>query len=398
MLYSKAYNIMPSTPIQFAPGISDALGSILARMSCHRVFAVVDKTVLETGVIDNALNTLTAAGLTYELFTDVAPNAPVSTVNHAVDILKAGDFDTILGIGGGSAMDIAKAARLFEAIPDAFTKCDLSHKGQYFPRQSSYKLVTLPTLSGSGCEYMGGAVITNDKTHVKVTLAAGDLAADMAIIDPLLQKNVPTFTAAASAIDALCHAFNKICAPGCEYQYRDVLSIDAIKAIWNALPILVHENTGDIEARSAICYGAIMSGYISGGPNGNFNHPVAHTISHFFPSVPHGIACAWALPITIRHILPACSEFAKKELAGIVGVDPNEDKLVEKITDSFITWLKSVGISSPANWVEPIKESDWVSIAPYVKEDGTWGLNPHYDYPDDATLETYLLEAYHDFD
>lgn len=398
MLYSKAYNIMPATPVQFGIGISDKLGAILAGMGCKNILLVTDNTILDLGVIDNALSSIREAGLSYTIYSDVAPNAPLSAVMGVVELLKSDAYDTILGAGGGSAMDVAKAGRLFESIPDAFTRCNLSAGGQYCFRQSKFRLVTLPTLSGSGCEYMVGAVITNDETHEKVTLAAGDLASDMAIIDPALQKNVPVSVTVASAVDAMCHAFNKICAPGCEFQYRNAMSMDAIKAIWNNLPVLVHDNSHDMEARSAICYGSIMSGYIGGGPNGNFNHPVAHTISRFFPSVPHGIACGWALPITLRHVLPDCSEWTRKELATLTGADENAEDLVNRITAEFIKWLKGVGFDSPSNWDDPISLEEWLNIAPYVKEDSTYGLNPFYAYPNDSEFSKYLYEAYYDFD
>lgn len=368
----------------------------MAALGCKNVLVVTDASILNLGILDDAFQSISNAGLDYSIFSDTAPNAPISSVTHAVEILQSGNFDTLLGAGGGSAMDIAKAARLFEAIPDAFTRCNLSTNGQYCHRQSQYKLITLPTLSGSGCEYMAGAVITNNK-HEKVTLTAGDLQSDMAIIDPLLQVNVPVSITVASAIDSMCHAFNKVCAPRCEFQYRNVMAIDAIKAVWEYLPIIVFENMHDIEARSALCYSSIMSGYIGGGPSGNFNHPVAHTISRFFPSVPHGIACAWALPATIRHVLPECSDWTYNELAQLTGVCISSENSISKITNAFIIWLKNVGVPSPSKWVQEIDYNSWIGMSKCVAQDGTWGLNPFYDYPSDEQLQVILDEIWHDF-
>lgn len=398
MLYSQAYNIFPATPIQFGVGISNNLGTIMAQMGCRKVLVVTDTSILSLGILDDALQSISNAGLDYSIFSDTAPNAPLSSVTHAVETLQSGGFDTLLGAGGGSAMDIAKAARLFEAIPDAFTRCNLSAGGEYCPRQSKYKLITLPTLSGSGCEYMAGAVITNESNHEKETLAAADLQSDMAIIDPLLQVNVPVSITVASAIDSMCHAFNKVCAPGCEFQYRNVMAIDAIKAAWTSLPVIVHRDMHDIEARSALCYSSIMSGYIGGGPSGNFNHPVAHTISRFFPSVPHGIACAWALPATIRHMLPKCSAWTRDALALLSGVQADSETVASEIALAFIEWLKGVGINPPSKWSEPIDYDAWMDMAPFVKEDGTWNLNPFYSYPSDGEMADILREIYLDFD
>ncbi len=398
MLYSKSYCIMPATPIKFGVGISEKLGETAVGMGCKSALVITDKVILELGVIDKAVKSLEAAGVSYEIFPDAMPNTSVSIVRRVAELIGSGKYDLIIGAGGGSALDLAKAGRLFEAHPNAFTQCNLMAGGSFLPRTSRYKLIALPTLSGSGCEYMPGAVILNDETHEKVTLSAGDLAPDIAIIDPVLQLNVPASVTSASAVDSICHAFNKICAPGCEFQYRNVLSLDAVKAIWDKLPVIVHEKLDDIEARSAICYGAIMSGYIMGGPSGNFNHPVAHTISRFFEDVPHGIACAWALPITLRHILPECSEQAKLALVDICGVDRDSQTLVEDIVAAFIGWLKGVGIVPPSKWQSPISHEDWMSIVPYVKEDSVWGMNKLGNYPDDETLKEYLNEAYFDLD
>lgn len=396
MLYKESYSIMPGTPLQYGMGISTQLGPMIKRYGYQNVLVVTDNDLLVTGVIDKVLQSLNEAGIGYDIFSDVVPNPPVSIVRKVVDHLSTNQYNAVIGIGGGSAMDTAKAGRLFSAVPNALTMCNLSSGGQYIPRTSKLGLVTVPTLSGSGCEYMVGAVITDDATHSKVTLAAGDLMPDLAVVDPLLQLNVPTKLTVAASVDAMCHAFNKVCAPGCEFRYRNVMALDAIKAIWENLPVIVNRKPDDEEARCALCYGAIMSGYVGGGPNGNINHPIAHTVSRFFESVPHGVACGWALPITLRHMLPLSSGFTQNTVAEILGVPKESENLVEDIVSAAINWLKNVGISSPSNWETPISYEAWMDIVPYVKEDDTWNINPNYAYPQDDVLAAYMHEAYYD--
>lgn len=398
MLYSQSYSIFPGAPIQFGPGVAKTFGGCIAAMGSCSALVVTERSLFEIGVTDGPLASLKAANIDFEIFSGTEPNAPIAVVQQIVSLLESGRFDTIIGIGGGSAMDLAKAGRLFASNPNALTTCNLAAHGSYIPKKSKLKLFTIPTLSGSGCEYMSGAVISNSETHEKVTLIAGDLEADMAFIDPELQLGIPASVTVPAAVDAMCHAFNKLCAPGCDFQYRHTMSLDAVKAIWNALPVIVSGKLNDLESRSALCYGGLMAGYINGGPSGNINHPIAHTIGHFFSDVPHGIACAWALPVTLRHLLPVSEPDTVSALAALTGITPSSDTLADDIAGAFAKWLKRVGVVAPANWNNSISLDDWLAIAPYVKADGTWGMNPRYQYPDDATIEQYLKEAYYDFD
>ncbi len=386
-IFTKNYDFNPSCGYSFGPGCVEGVGGRLAMYQKKKAFILTGPIVRSLGYADVVARSLGAAGIEYEIYDDTIVNPTAEVVHRTFDYMKDKGFDVIVAVGGGSVEDTGKAVKHLCGYPEHKIN-DIAIKAnfKYYPRNTSMMLVTVCTMSGTGCELSAGAVVTSPE-GTKDSVSSGNTSPDYAFIDPNFAVTVDRENSIGNACDAIAHGFNKLLITGGNYYMQSMVNLDLIKIIMEVLPKSLAQPE-NITYRSAIAIATAMPMFYGG--IGCWGHAFAHTITHYFGTI-HGIACAWSQPATLRRYLPKVDN-TRSMLAEYLGLDPKSENVVEEIVQAFITWYKSVGISAPSASCD---YETWINMGPEVMKDSTWYMAGG-NYPE--SMEEILKEMYYDFD
>ena len=236
-------------------------------------------------------------GVSHATFFDVAPDPTLACAIEGTKQMRAFEPDTIIALGGGSAMDAAKIMWVMYEHPEvdfmdmAMRFVDIRKRIYTFPKmgEKAY-FIAIPTSAGTGSEVTPFAVITDEKTGVKYPLADYELLPDMAIIDTDLHMSAPKGLTAASGIDAVTHALEAY-ASMLATDYTDGLALQALKVIFKYLPEAYENGQTDVEAREKMANAATMAGMAFANAFLGVCHSMAHKLGAFH-HLPHGVANA----------------------------------------------------------------------------------------------------------
>ncbi|WP_260144676.1 bifunctional acetaldehyde-CoA/alcohol dehydrogenase [Levilactobacillus brevis] len=377
-----------------------------------RVFLVTDPAMVELGYIDTVLNELKRQpnGIEYSLFSDVEPDPTTDTVNRGVAQMRMFKPDTIVALGGGSAMDAAKNMWLFYEDPEASffgakqKFLDIRKRAYKFNKPHKAQFVAIPTTSGTGSEVTPFAVITDSKTHVKYPLADYALTPDVAIVDSQFIETVPKKTVAYSGLDVLTHAIESYVS-NMASDYTRPWSLQAIKLVMDNL---TNSYNGDITAREEMHNASTLAGMAFANAFLGIDHSIAHKLGGEF-GLPHGLAIAITLPHVIRYnfkeptklsMWPKYDHFKADEdyaqiarYLGLPGTTNEELKeaLVKKIID--LAHSVDVTLSLKANGVDKAHFDQAVDkLAELAFEDQCTTANPRE--PLVSELKQIMLDEY----
>lgn len=298
-----------SPQIVFGEGALDALDELEGQ----RALIVTDATLVELGLVDKVRAHLDKAGIETHLFDAVEPDPCLQTVRQGVQVAQEVEPDWIIGLGGGSPMDAAKAIWVLYERPDL----DPAEINPFFPlglRQKA-RLITIPTTSGTGADVTWGIVLTDLEERRKMGLGNRENVADMAIVDPVMAAGMPASLTADTGLDALAHAVEGFtCA--WHTDITDGLCIHAARLLFQYLPRAVAEGA-DMKVREKVHNAATCAGLGFGNAMASMAHAMGHALGAVF-HVPHGRAVGVFLPYTIEFAAREAPErFA--ELAAFVG-------------------------------------------------------------------------------
>ncbi len=282
----------------------------LDELQGRRALVVTDATLVELGLAERVQAHLHRAGLESHLFAEVEPEPSVQTVHQGVRVANEVLPDWIVGLGGGSPMDAAKAIWILYERPDLqaaeinpFIRLNLRQKA---------RLITIPTTSGTGAEVTWGIVLTDTVERRKMGLGNRENVADMAIVDPTLPAAMPPRLTADTGLDALTHAVEGFT---CTWHtdVTDGLCVHAARLVLEHLPRAV-DNGSDMTAREGMANAATCAGLGFGNALASMAHALGHTLGAVF-HVPHGRAVGLFLPYTIefyaRQAPERCAELAQ---------------------------------------------------------------------------------------
>ena len=371
----------------------------LRHIEADRVMLVCDPGMVQFGYADLVKRQLelNRHDPMIEVFSDVEPNPSTNTVYKGLERFVDFQPDVIIALGGGSAMDAAKAMWMFFEHPDvsffgAKQKfLDIRKRTYKIPYAEKTTFICIPTTSGTGSEVTSFAVITDSETHIKYPLADYALTPDIAIVDPALVMSVPASVTADTGMDVLTHAIESYVSVMAS-DYTRGLSLQAIKLVFENLE---HSyRFGDEESREKMHNASTMAGMAFANAFLGINHSLAHKVGPMF-DIPHGRTNAILMPHVIRYngrdpqkhaMFPKYDYFrADKDYADIArfmgwGTDKQSDaELVELLAQKVYELGIAVGIDM--NWkgqgvTKKLLQDTAYTLAEHAYEDQCTTANP----------------------
>lgn len=280
-----------SPEVVFGQGALDHLMHIPG----SRAFIVTDATIVKLGFVEKVQEKLEAAGMTSVVFSDVEAEPALETIQRGAAAMTQFEPDWIVGLGGGSPIDAAKAMWILYENPqvDILAVSPL----EPLPLRQKAKMVAISTTSGTGAEVSWAIVLTDPADQRKVAIGSPENMPDVAIVDPALAASMPAWLTADTGMDALTHAIEGYSSTWCN-DFADGLCLKAIQLIFEYLPRAV-ANGEDEEAREKLHNAATIAGLGFINSMCSIAHALGHSLGALY-NIPHGRCVGLFLPYTIQ--------------------------------------------------------------------------------------------------
>lgn len=346
------------------------LGAFVRNKGYAKMLVVTGPNVYKKGLADELIRGLEENGVEYALFNRVVNNPTIDNIEEAYALYKAEGCDSIVALGGGSPMDLAKVVGARAAKPNKPVK---KMKGLLKIMKRIPDLYAIPTTAGSGSETTIAAVVSDSKTHEKYPINDLSLIPRYAILDPKLTAALPPSTTATTGMDALTHAVEAYIGRSNTKKTKESAE-KAVKLIFDNL-LKAYEHGDDIEARRNMQRASYYAGVAFTRAYVGYVHALAHALGGFY-GTPHGLANSVLLPVVLEYY----GESAHKplaRLAEITGICTDKDDDAAKAT-KFIDRIKEMNalMDIPSN-IDGIKPEDVPEMAKRAAAEG----NPLYPVP-----------------
>jgi alcohol dehydrogenase class IV len=301
------------TTIHFGPGARKLVAGHLGQAGCKRPLVVTDKGLATLPLLAEFLSTL--PGLQASVYSGVQGNPVASQVRAGVAAYRAHGADSVIGFGGGAALDVAKAVALMAVHPGDVLEYAWDHPRVRPIEKPLPYFVALPTTAGTGSEVGRSSVISEDETHVKRILFSPALLAKAVFADPELTLGLPANITAATGMDALTHNIESYLSPA-YHPLCDGIALEGVRIAARALPLVIKEPQ-NLQARSDMLMASMM-GAIAFQKDLGAVHSCAHALSTV-ADLHHGLANGVMIDHVMRFNRPA-AEAKMAELARVAGV------------------------------------------------------------------------------
>jgi alcohol dehydrogenase len=355
---------LSTTRIVFGEGVLAHVAREAHTLGMRTVLLLMDPFLASTPAGQQCTQLLRDAGMTVVLSTDVEPDPTVTTVEAGAAYARAQHVDGIIALGGGSAMDTAKAIGLL-LYNNASHLAPFFHGGGSTPT-GMLPLIAIPTTAGTGAEVTFVAIVTEPHSQRKLLVRHPTLAPHVALVDPLLSATMPTSLTMATGVDALAHALESMTSTMAA-PLSDALAMHAIPLIIESLPRLIQtgHNASD---RAQMCLAATTAGMAFLSGRVHLGHAVGHALGGAY-HVPHGTACIVLMPQIMALIAPhrphAIAAFARA--FGCTTTD---------FPDTLARWLHQCGVPRLRQLLAPHHPTIPALIALIHGEERLIGLAP----------------------
>ncbi len=369
------FNYYQPTESRYGSGRLSEVGEVVSQYGrrCLLVTVSPESAPIFPALFERIKGYLTEAGVEVEHFSGVIPNPTTDSVTAGARVAKEFRAEVVLGVGGGSSMDAAKAIAVEATHPG--TAWDYLWCSDAQPDEKTLPIVAVTTTSGTGSQVTQVSVVTNPAEKNKSALFNNNIYARVAIVDPELMLTVPQHVTASTGFDAFCHAFESYLHVNAS-PYTDVLALEAIRIIASHLPAVV-EDGSNLEAREAMAWADTLAGLCIANAGVTLPHGVGMTIGGYCPHVMHGEALALIYPEFTRYTYPyAIERFAamgrifEPALVGEPDVVAAERSC--EVLDAFMQeigmWLSFEGLG--------VTEQDLVDIADHSRVLPDYKNNP----------------------
>jgi alcohol dehydrogenase class IV len=311
-------------PLLFGRGKSGEIGNELRKLGCKKALVVFDKGVESAGIAGRVVAAIEAAGISVVAFNEVQADPPDWSVEAAGALGISHGVDCVVGVGGGSSLDTAKAAKLLITNPPPLK--------QYYGRDGvvtkpGVPLIVLPTTAGTGSECTPGGVITDTERGIKTNIAGVGCSVTLGIVDPELTYGLPKAVTASTGMDALCHCIESYTSARAN-PFSGVTGREGIALVAKYL-VRACEDGSDEEARVGMMLASALGGISMSGALCHLSHDIGRSLGAKF-HVPHGNGCAACLPQVLQAIAPV-NTAQTRYFAESFGETPAPDASVEEV-------------------------------------------------------------------
>ena len=298
--------IPPLPDMMFGAGVVENMGERIRQLKIKKILLTTDPVMLSMGRADEVRKILESSGISTVIFSEVEPDPPIELIERAGKIYTDNGCDGILGLGGGSSMDTAKAVGLRVTHSGEMREYESIVGGTAKIKPLLPPIICIPTTSGTGSEVNPYAVITDKERDLKFMLMSNHLIPRLAVIDPNYCKTMPASLTVESGIDAMAHCIEGYVSLAIPYHpYLEAMAVYGVKLVGRSL-IQAYKNGNDIGARTDMCMAAICGGlaFLKGLGVG---HAITHVLGAHY-HIPHGRAAIYGLLCFVKANKEACKE------------------------------------------------------------------------------------------
>ena len=336
---SDSFSFQGAKKIVFGKGALDSLAEEIKTLQGHKVLLVCDNGLKSTGIVDQVTGVLSEGGISFVLYDDVTPEPEPILADKGGELAKKQGCNLVIGIGGGSSLDVAKACAI---IVTNGGKAE-DYIGLDTVPEKGLPTIMIPTTAGTGSEVTFTAVFTMREKKAKGGINSQFLFPDVALLDPLLTKTLPSLQTATTGADALTHAIEAFTSLQAN-PMSDLVAKEAIALIAANLS-KAFENGSDENARSNMLLGSLMGGMALASAGVGACHALAYPLGAFF-DIPHGLANAVLLPYIMQYNVEAATD--KFAMVGLL-MDPalsgnSQESLALASVDMVKALAEKVGI------------------------------------------------------
>ena len=383
------FTITSPRQILVGGGVVARIAETLATFGLSRPLVVSDPFMVSSGLIQRCLEPLAKAGIRHSVFGDTVPE-PVDTVVAAgVAVTKGGDFDCLIGFGGGSPIDTAKAMAILAAGGGAMADYKVPHQADL----TALPVIAIPTTAGTGTEVTRFTVITDTARDEKMLIAGLAALPLAALVDYELTFSVPPRTTADTGVDSFTHALEAFVSRRAN-PYSDSQALAAMRLIGAHLR-RVYREPKNAAAREAMMLGATLAGLAFSNSSVALVHGMSRPIGAHF-HVPHGLSNAMLLPAVTRYGLAhAQARYAEAaRVAGFAAAGDSDEVAAEKLAAGLVTLNADLDVPGPRQY--GIDEATWNAkldlMATQALASGSPGNNPRV--PEAGEIVTLYREVW----
>ncbi|WP_424348602.1 iron-containing alcohol dehydrogenase [Latilactobacillus sp. 5-91] len=307
------YKLVQKTKVLVTDDLPKTILGILKETQYKKPLIIMDSFLKEVAIVKKLQVKLTENNIQFSIYDKVVSDPPTTVVDEGAEFFKVHDCDSLIAIGGGSAIDVARGINI--------VRINGGKISEYVTASNEIKdcpgLIAVPTTSGTGSELSNALIVTDAETQTKLAVLANNAVSEFAVLNPELVMTLPKGMTIATGLDAFSHA-----AEG----YTSTLASPVTDAICEKIMYLlvkylpkVIEDGQDREARERVMVAATLGGWMLNNAGTHAGHSVAHVIGSKY-HMPHGMACAYALPGVLQFIAPVRSKKVK-EIGLILGAE-----------------------------------------------------------------------------
>jgi len=369
-LCTKIIKYSPSGSILFGNGVVTRLGEEVINLDAKKVIITTDQGIVKAGLLPKVVEPLQAAGIEVIVYDQCEANPSVETVEKVVTVAKKNKIDLFIGFGGGSSMDVSKAAGILMTNGGKIQ----DYEGINLVKIPPLPMIAIPTTSGTGSEVTPFSVISDNQRKWKMAIGSSFTIPVLAICDPEMTLTLPTHITAGCGMDALTHAIEGFTSFSND-AISESLAYKAIQLISGSLREAVAKGDANLDARYNMMLGSTMAAMGFTNTILGIAHSMAHPLGAIF-GVPHGVANAIMLPIIMEfNLIGNSDKFIQTAIAmgenvdGLTKIEAANKavKAVQRISDDIgIPRLNEYGV----------KESDIPRLAEEAMKGGDRWTNP----------------------
>ncbi len=340
----KAGEYTQLAPVLFGSGMVGKIGEKAKELEMTKAILVTDKGIMGVGHHKKIMQSLEEAGVSYVLWGEARGECPVDSIRAAAAVARRENADGVIGLGGGSSLDTAKAVAVVAANRDevlddipAYLNGDKHYSHKPIPS------ILVPTTAGTGSECTFVAVVNDPRLNCKIGLPSPPT---YAIIDPALAVGTPPFITAFSGMDALTHAYESFTSKD-NTTHSDLLAHEAMRLIMKWLPVAC-KDIDNLEARENLALASNFAGIAFSESMVHIGHAVGHLLGHLY-NIPHGVGCAIVMPAIIEYVVARDLPERVKSIGCAMGIEVKGDdpkEIGKAVADALRAMMRDVGIPS----------------------------------------------------